>query len=683
MSFDIQTLREMGADISRFTLSSDGTIQKQGILHRLKSFFGDREACDANIQTLAIIRQAIQDESDYFADDVKKLGLARIDAMRTDRAIDAAQIRSIIAELDSMSGPDDRKKAQSQRITAYFANPDHHVPACFQGHENEWRSVQNAIRQRLTMKEPQGGFGKQDFAGEIAQYEQAIQGLFDGLADVEGGVEELWGVVQRGGFLRSSIGIRDIADLQAIAANVRSVLTEADALSKAHGPRLHAIVLTSMRDMLRPFPAGTTTQIVNAGLSLPLMGLDRLTARSSVPEIHAAIASFSKKLCTYYFAGKDFTLNGPEEHSAAGALLTETAIDALPEETKRNILAALSTEDGQNLLAFYYTQTSSADSMNIINTISRITEALKTSLGMENPTEELPHPDDPDLSKIPLDIRTAYSIDEIVSGDMFMPGKLGITQYDERIDEFRAKMNAFATATQTVNIASQLSRESAYPTESTVFEADLGRAMKIRMPDGKLLKNGSEKAAKDGVDAIIQFVTGDAKATVESASPTDKIKAHIVMAIMNQSCNGIATNGFYQSLNPDINSESPPFTISEAAGTRVEEYAVGRDERGDITITLKYKCGAQVLSIPNPKTVEDILLDAGSYIEYEVTTKISAANLDALAQADWSQLDCRPLDAPEYRSFQGAFNAANLIPGKYRFTGTTTLLAHVNVIPAH
>ena len=395
-----------------------------------------------------------------------------------------------------------------------------------------------------------------------------------------------------------------------------------------------------------------------------------------------SIASFSKALCTYYFAGSNFTLNGPEEHTAAGTLLTETAIDALSEATKRNILAALGTEDGQNLLAFYYTQTSNTDSIDIINTISRMTEALKTSLGMENPTEELPHPDEPDLSNIPLDIRTAYSINEIVSGDITMPGRLGVTQYDERIDEFRAKMNAFATASQMVNIASQLSDGFAHPNQSTSFEEDLGRAMKVRMPDGNLLKSGSKEAAKAGVDAIVQFVTGDAKATFESVSPTDKAKARIVMAVLNQSYNGIALNAFYQSLNPDINSELPPFTISEIGNTRTEEFAVGRDERGDIAITLKYKCDVQVLTIPNPKTTEDILLDAGSYIEYELTTKISAANLDALAQADWSQLDCSPMTAPENRSFQGTFNAANLIPGKYRFTGTTTVLAHVNVIPA-
>ena len=682
MALDVQSLRTMNADISQFTLSSNGDIQKQGIAHRLKSFFGNLEARNDNIQTLAAIRQAILDEKDYFADSVKQRGLTLLAAVRTDRAINAAQIRSIIAVLDGMSGPEARKTAQTQRITAHFANPDHHPPACFQGHEDKWRTFQTLIRERLTMQEPPGGFGSQDFAGEIAQYEQAIQGIFDDMADVEGGVDEMWSVFERGGFRRSSAGIRDIADLQAIAANVRSALDEAKALSAAHGERIGEAVLQTMRFMQKPFPAGSSTQIVNVGRSLPLMGLDRLTAQSSVAEIHKAIVGFTDKLCKYDFAGSGFKLGGPDEYGAAGMLLTRAAIDALPEQTKRNILAALGTEGGQNLLAFYDTQTMSADAMNIINMIARMTENIKSSLGMEDPLEQLPRPRDPDLSKIPLDIRTSYMVNGIVSGASSMPGKLGINKYDGRIHELRAKMNAFSTATQMTNIASQLSKELASPSELSVFEKDLGRTLNIRMPDGKLLANGSKAAAKAGVDAIVRFVTGNAEATFETASPADKIKARIVMAVMNQSCNAIALNAFVQSLNPDPDARIPSFMIAERANTRVEEYAVGRDEQGDITITLKYKSGAEFLSIPKPKTTEHVRLDAGSYIEYEMTTKISAANLDAMAQADWSRLDGGPIKAAENGSFTGSFTAANLLPEEYRFTGTTTSLIHVHVNPA-
>ena len=204
MALDIQSLRTMGADISQFTVTDSGTVQKQGFAHRLKSFFGFRSAVNENAQTIAAIRQAIQDEPNYFADDVKQRATALLDAVRTDRAISATKIRSIIGELDAMSGPTERKKAQAQRITAHLANPDHQVPTCFQGRDDKWREFQTLVRARLTMDEPPGGFVHQDFASEIAQYEQVVQGMFDGLADVEGGVDELWGVFERDGFRRSS-----------------------------------------------------------------------------------------------------------------------------------------------------------------------------------------------------------------------------------------------------------------------------------------------------------------------------------------------------------------------------------------------------------------------------------------------------------------------------------------------
>ncbi len=681
MPLDIQSLRTMGADISQFTVTDSGAVQKQGFAHRLKSFFGFRSAVAENAQTIAAIRQAIQNEPNFFADDVKQRATALLDAVRTDRAISATKIRSIIGELDAMSGPTERKRAQAQRITAHLANPNHQVPACFQGRDDKWREFQTLVRARLTMDEPPGGFVHQDFASEIAQYEQVVQDMFDGLADVEGGVDELWGVFERDGFRRSSAGLRDIADLQAIAVNVRSTLAEAKAVGEAHGPRMRALVLDSLHTMQRPFPAGTTTKLVNAGTTLPKMGLDRLNAQSSVTEIHKAICSFTKAISSYDFEAHDIALSGPDENSAAGMLLTAAAIDALPEETKRNILAALSSEDGRNLLAFYDSQTVSPEAVNVIGMISRMTENIKSSLGMENPTERLPRPREPDLSKIPLAVRTSFLVQEIVTGDRGMPGKLGIMRYAEKIGDFRTRMNEYATASQAVNIAKQLAAQSAAPENQSPFEVDLARTLQVRMPDGSLLANGTQNLAA-GKDKIVQVITGDANATFANASPTDKMKASIVMAVMNQSCNGITLNAFAQSLNRDPTGAMPPFTFSEKSSTRMEEHSIRREENGDITMTLKYRANTDFLTVAKNGKPEHIPLDDASYIEYEMTTRISAADLDKLAQADWSKFDANPVSAADDNSYSGAFVATNRIPPAYRFQGTVESHIHVNIAAA-
>ena len=108
MALDIQSLRTISTDISRFTVSDSGDIQKKGFWHSVKSFFGNRAARDENAQTLAAIRQAIQAEQNYFADSVKQRALALLDTVRTDRAINAAQIRSIISEPASSTFPNSR-----------------------------------------------------------------------------------------------------------------------------------------------------------------------------------------------------------------------------------------------------------------------------------------------------------------------------------------------------------------------------------------------------------------------------------------------------------------------------------------------------------------------------------------------------------------------------------------------
>ena len=221
----------------------------------------------------------------------------------------------------------------------------------------------------------------------------------------------------------------------------------------------------------------------------------------------------------------------------------------------------------------------STNAVNVIGMISRMTENIKSSLGMENPTEQLPRPANPDLSRVPLAIRTSFLVEEIITGDRGMPGKLGITRYSDNLKDFRTRMNEFSTASQTTNIVSQLSKQFAAPGSPTAFEKDLARTLKVRMPDGTLLANGEQNLAA-GKDKILQTITGDTTATFESASPTDKMKARIVMTVMNQSCNAITLTAFAQSLNRDPTGKMPPFSFSERNDTRVEEHSIRREENG-------------------------------------------------------------------------------------------------------
>ena len=115
----------------------------------------------------------------------------------------------------------------------------------------------------------------------------------------------------------------------------------------------------------------------------------------------------------------------------------------------------------------------------------------------------------------------------------------------------------------------------------------------------------------------------------------------------------------------------------------MEEHSIRREENGDITMTLKYRANTDFLTVAKNGEPEHIPLDDASYIEYEMTTRISAADLDKLAQADWSKFDANPVSAADDNSYSGVFVATNRIPPEYRFEGTVESHIHVNIAAAH
>ena len=96
MPISLQSIRDF-KQTNMIWDSQSGTMKSAGLLQQLKSIFNIGNARKQNIATLAAIKNAIV--SNLQADDLKALAERKIDQVRTDRLIGAAQIRSIMDEL--------------------------------------------------------------------------------------------------------------------------------------------------------------------------------------------------------------------------------------------------------------------------------------------------------------------------------------------------------------------------------------------------------------------------------------------------------------------------------------------------------------------------------------------------------------------------------------------------------
>ena len=99
----LDTISRFGGT-GKMLLDAQGTgLESAGVMHRLKSFFNFGDARAKNAATLNAIRSAVLSDPRFAPADLQAQAQRLLDDVRTDRAIDASQIKGLVKALKKLA----------------------------------------------------------------------------------------------------------------------------------------------------------------------------------------------------------------------------------------------------------------------------------------------------------------------------------------------------------------------------------------------------------------------------------------------------------------------------------------------------------------------------------------------------------------------------------------------------
>ena len=698
MALTVDTIRNFNGTGS-ISLDQQQSGITESKFQQFKSFFNIGDARQKNAEMLTAIHHAILNDPRYFALNVQAEAARLLGQVRTDRAIGAAQIRSIIDKLDKMSAgmstKGNRRLAAMDIVSSRLAArgfPDFLAPCGEHGY------AKLAREHVASQNEPPTGYGRMDFSAGLDAFEATMRGLFVRLGDDAGDrvvLSSICGKAMRG----IEGGLKPQNSLESLVDKLKDNLDESRALGAEYGEQTRLDAMDLLMDMEKPIdPTATAPNpiraLVEAGRNVPKTGLANLCAGSSATEINAALRGLVQSL-TSVRTGLDIQDGG--EVQAAQMFMVKCAANSLPDDVKARFLAALESDTGKNLMAYYASEGANREASNISMTVAVLVKQMRTALGRPDAGQPLQIPDVPDATKLPPSILSQFSLLPTASGTgagtiRGFIDKINMSDVTE-LARRKVLMSDLCLAMVITNIAKQVGDDLFVETRDdkgdvvsrtfdpdmtgTQFDLDLDRNTQVRMPGGVLLPQDPLGAR----DALVKFVTGDDTATFATADRATKVKAHVLMSCLNQSIHGIAMNAYGESLSDDTSVVGAKFgAITNTAVDRDEVFELSKDANGDVKIHLVSRRPVKALSVVG----ELQMLGAGSYDELEADITFPAANLDALSKADWTQYRHAPVSAADksHTDKSRHQNAAILVPDEFKFTGTVAMYPHVHFVAA-
>ena len=654
------------------------SMESVNVSQRLKSFFNIGSARDENVRTLTVIREAIRNDPKFFAQNVQDRADALIASVRTDRAIGVSQIQSIIAELDSLS--DDAKRFSAAREIATGSLASRGIPDFAQGFPQMYKQL--AI-ETVTKFEPEEGFGKVDFGHRLDEFDATLRAVCNLIGNDPADREVLADVVKHKAFRHPEGGIRAPEKLATTVTDLRTALDEGIEAGRRHGDIFRQIATDSVRDLEHPYPAGTVTKIVDMARAFSRSGLDSLNADSSAEDIHAAILNIHNACEQIDLA--NLKIEGSGDRLPVSTLFAKCVFASIPDAAKPRVLAALESPTGTNLLAFYSDQSGHTDEAHKMPTyFHSALDVLKMSLGIPKPPAQ-PDIPRPDYSRLPLSLLTRYSVAPTISGNAGGPVMKLIQKFEEdhMVDaakDFRTMVNDAGKSQMVVNVAEQLARDPDFRGEGSSFSKDLPRSLEITLPDGSKLPTQDYDAARN---KLVQFITDDPKAVFATADKAIRGQACLLMALMNQSIQGIVLTSYAHPFGGDKAGITRAVSINTPPNTgRIDHYSISKNEAGDISIHLKSRLKLSfIMHVKEDDTFGSVPLDDSSYCDCEVDMTLPRRDLDTIPNSsEWATYKHSETEQYDHEHPLDLAGSAGKVPAGISFTGDINIATHMHFV---
>lgn len=258
----------------------------------------------------------------------------------------------------------------------------------------------------------------------------------------------------------------------------------------------------------------------------------------------------------------------------------------------------------------------------------------------------------------------------------FVTSNSDILQSRNPVQEFKTLANRHATASIATHIVSRASQNLDYSS----FENDINRGMGLALGGKRAPQNPTVAR-----DMVVRFLTGQKNATFDTSDAHTQRKAAILMSLLHQGSIACFMTGIGGAFDHD--AKVSRFSVGELkdfGGSQHNSFAVTKDKAGNLTIKGQVTfSGRFVLNMSNGTDyTNNPSDDNGVFATYKGTIKLSAADLDKLADADWTKGDFTQILATDSdNSIPDRFKtAADMIPEPYKFTGSVdvSFKMHVN-----
>lgn len=282
----------------------------------------------------------------------------------------------------------------------------------------------------------------------------------------------------------------------------------------------------------------------------------------------------------------------------------------------------------------------------------------------------------------PLTARRILAVDKAIGAEMAaMAKKFGMTggaggdilallasnsdilQSANPAREFKTLANRHATASIATHIASRASENLDYNS----FDLDIKRGMGVVV--------GGKRAPQDPAAAhnlVARLLTGRKTDTFDTLDAPTQRKARILMSLMHQGSLACFMTGVSGAFDHD--AKVSRFSIGQyPGGDQFNSFSITKDKAGNFTIKGQVTFTGPFMAImSNGATYSNKATDGnGAVCKYVGTIKLSAADLDKLANADWTKYDGTEVNATDADTTipDRYKKAADKIPEPYRFTG--------------
>lgn len=408
MAITLDAFRNAGTAGSVLVGAGGDTLQQTTVGHRLKTFFNIGNARAQNAAVLTELKNALRADPQFFAlhDRINEL----VGGIRTDRAIGAAQIQSVLTQLDSESTFEKQGYAYRAHVRLHVAMRG--TPDCMRGNETQYAGrIEDYL---VNNARPNGeAFATIDIASHTAEFDRQVAENFAFC----GNDTDLKDVFTRS-FSRivrqPDAKIRPPAEVQNRLEQMRTALNVARANTETYG----AGVVDDVREFLVTAAKAPTQETLRGmlgaartALSTQLAEIDFADEEGLAAQLHDAFRNYAKEsVRVRTLVAKD----DPDVAMSSESLFAQTALRGLPADQREKLAAFLAGEKGLLLLQAYQCADADSPSRYISQAVFMLAQTVATQTGRPGLdfvllSEDPKHPERLGLSRADLfDLSPTY-----------------------------------------------------------------------------------------------------------------------------------------------------------------------------------------------------------------------------------------------------------------------------------